>query len=174
MAFTTQMPTKLLAGILGRMAMSLAAGVGVRRAWKGEVERVPRRWRGAMDSVSQALGRGESLSAAMAQADDAFPPLVRAMVAVGDRTGHEAETLRELASMLEHSLRTRRELLRGIVWPAFQLLIAILVVGFLIWVAGGIRDERGAPIDILGFGLVGFCLEHPWGRRGFSADGSRS
>jgi general secretion pathway protein F len=57
--------------------------------------------------------------------------------------------------MLEHAVRTRRELLRGLVWPAFQLLIAILVVGFLIWVAGGIRDERGAPIDILGFGLVG-------------------
>ena len=85
MAFTTQMPTKLLAGILGRMAMSLAAGVAVRKAWKGEVERVPRRWRGAMESVGLAIGRGESLSAAMAQADDAFPPLIRAMVAVGDR-----------------------------------------------------------------------------------------
>ena len=153
--FTTQMPTKLLAGILGRMAMSLAAGVGVRRAWKGEVERVPRRWRGAMESVGRALDQGESLAAAMARADDAFPPLVRAMVAVGDRTGHEAEPLRELSAILEHAVRTRRELLRGLVWPAFQLVIAILVVGFLIWVAGGIRDERGAPIDILGFGLVG-------------------
>ena len=158
MAFTPQMPTKLLAEILGRMALSLAAGIGVRRAWKGEVERVPRRWRGAMEAVGQALGAGESLSEAMTLAGETFPPLIRGMVSVGDRTGHEAETLRELARMLDQVERTRRAFVRGLVWPGFQLAIAILVIGFLIWVAGGIRDEQNKPnkpIDILGFGLVG-------------------
>ena len=155
MAFTAQMPTKLLAEILGRMALSLAAGIGVRRAWKGEVERVPRRWRGAMETVGQALGAGESLAEAMALAGETFPPLIRGMVSVGDRTGHEAETLRELARMLDQVVRTRRAFVRGLVWPGFQLAIAILVIGFLIWVAGGIRDEQNKPIDILGFGLVG-------------------
>ncbi len=158
MSFTAQMPTKLLAEILGRMALSLAAGIGVRRAWKGEVERVPRRWRGAMETVGQALGAGESLSEAMALAGETFPPLIRGMVSVGDRTGHEAETLRELARMLDQVERTRRAFVRGLVWPGFQLAIAILVIGFLIWVAGGIRDEQNKPnkpIDILGFGLVG-------------------
>ena len=80
------------------------------------------------------------------------------MVSVGDRTGHEAETLRELARMLDQVERTRRAFVRGLVWPGFQLAIAILVIGFLIWVAGGIRDEQNKPnkpIDILGFGLVG-------------------
>ena len=155
MAFTPQMPTKLLAEILGRMALSLAAGIGVRRAWKGEVERVPRRWRGAMEAVGQALGAGESLSEAMTLAGETFPPLIRGMVSVGERTGHEAETLRELARMLDQVERTRRAFVGGLVWPGFQLAIAILVIGFLIWVAGGIRDEQHKPIDILGFGLVG-------------------
>ena len=155
MAFTAQMPTKLLAEILGRMALSLAAGIGVRRAWKGEVERVPRRWRGAMEAVGQALGAGESLSEAMTLAGETFPPLIRGMVSVGERTGHEAETLRELARMLDQVERTRRAFVGGLVWPGFQLAIAILVIGFLIWVAGGIRDEQHKPIDILGFGLVG-------------------
>ena len=155
MSFTAQMPTKLLAEILGRMALSLAAGIGVRRAWKGEVERVPRRWRGAMEAVGQALGAGESLSEAMTLAGETFPPLIRGMVSVGERTGHEAETLRELARMLDQVERTRRAFVRGLVWPGFQLAIAILVIGFLIWVAGGIRDEQHKPIDILGFGLVG-------------------
>ena len=149
------MPTKLLSEILGRMALSLAAGIGVRRAWKGEVERVPRRWRGAMEAVGQALGAGESLSEAMTLAGETFPPLIRGMVSVGERTGHEAETLRELARMLDQVERTRRAFVRGLVWPGFQLAIAILVIGFLIWVAGGIRDEQHKPIDILGFGLVG-------------------
>ena len=155
MAFTPQMPTKLLAEILGRMALSLAAGIGVRRAWKGEVERVPRRWRGAMEAVGQALGAGESLSEAMTLAGETFPPLIRGMVSVGERTGHEAETLRELARMLDQVERTRRAFVGGLVWPGFQLAIAILVIGVLIWVAGGIRDEQHKPIDILGFGLVG-------------------
>ena len=155
MSFTAQMPTKLLAEILGRMALSLAAGIGVRRAWKGEVERVPRRWRGAMEAVGQALGAGESLSEAMTLAGETFPPLIRGMVSVGERTGHEAETLRELARMLDQVERTRRAFVGGLVWPGFQLAIAILVIGFLIWVAGGIRDEQHKPIDILGFGLVG-------------------
>jgi general secretion pathway protein F len=86
---------------------------------------------------------------------ETFPPLIRGMVAVGDRTGHEAETLRELSTMLDHSVRTRRDLLRALVWPAFQLVIALLVIGFLIWVAGSIRNERNEPTDILGLGLVG-------------------
>jgi type II secretory pathway component PulF len=149
------MPPKLLADILGRMALSLSAGIGIRNAWKGEIERVPRRWRPAMERVGAALGLGESLSAAMALVGETFPPLIRGMVAVGDRTGHEAETLRELSTMLDHSVRTRRDLLRALVWPAFQLVIALLVIGFLIWVAGSIRNERNEPTDILGLGLVG-------------------
>lgn len=153
--FTTQMPPKLLADILGRMALSLSAGIGIRKAWKGETERVPRSWRRAMETVGEGLGQGESLSAAMALVGETFPPLIRGMVAVGDRTGHQAETLRELATMLDHTVRTRRELLRALVWPAFQLVIALLVVGFLIWVAGSIRNERNEPTDILGLGLVG-------------------
>jgi type II secretory pathway component PulF len=155
MAFTAPMPTKELAELLGRMALSLSAGIGMRRAWRGEVERAPRRFRAAFEAVGRALDAGEGLAAAMAAAGETFPPLVRGMVAVGDRTGHEAETLRELASMLDHAVRTRRELLRGLVWPAFQFSIALLVVGFLIWVAGAIRDDRHQPIDILGLGLTG-------------------
>lgn len=155
MAFTSQMPTKLLAEILDRMALSLSAGISVQKAWKGEVARVPRRWRGAMEMVEQSLNEGEGLSASMANAGETFPPMIRGMVAVGDRTGHEAETLRELCGMLDHAVRTRRELLKGLVWPTFQLVIALLVVGFLIWVAGIIRNERREPIDILGFGVVG-------------------
>ena len=155
MAFTAQMPTKTLADLLGRMALALAAGIDIRRAWKGEVERVPRRFRAAMEEVRRALDRGEGLAAAMAAAGETFPPVVRGMVAVGDRTGHQAETLRELSRLLEQAVRTRRELVRGIVWPAFQLAIALLVVGFLIWVAGAIRGEGNQPVDILGLGLTG-------------------
>jgi type IV pilus assembly protein PilC len=92
------------------------------------------------------------------------------MVAVGDRTGHEAETLRELASVLERSIRTTRELRRSLAGPAFQLAVAIVVVGFLIFMAGmmshdilriGLRGTRGLLIYLVfvaGVALVGRLL----------------
>jgi general secretion pathway protein F len=155
MALDAQMPTRLLADVLDRMSLALSAGIGVHKAWRGEVARVPHRWRGAMEIVERSLAEGESLSASMARAGETFPPMIRGMVAVGDRTGHEAETLRELSGMLDHAVRTQRKLLQALAWPAFQSMIALLVVGLLIWVAGIIRSERHEPIDILGFGLVG-------------------
>ena len=155
MPYTTPMPTRQLADLLGRVAIALSAGIGLRRAWKGEVERAPARWRSAMEAVGDALDRGAGLAEALAAAGDTFPALVRGMAEVGERTGHEAETLRDLARALDHSVRTRRALLSSLVWPAFQLAIALLVIAFLIVVAGAIRDERGGPVDILGLGLVG-------------------
>ncbi|NBP52596.1 MAG: hypothetical protein EBU70_15700, partial [Actinobacteria bacterium] len=62
---------------------------------------------------------------------------------------------RELSATLDHTVRTRRDLLSALVGPALQLVLAILVVGFLIWVAGAIRDGDNRPVDILGLGLVG-------------------
>lgn len=149
------MPTKLLADLLGRLSTALSVGIGVRRAWKSETERVPRRYRAALEAVGSRLDGGDGLAAAMRSAGDTFPPLVLGMVEAGGRTGHEAEVFRDLARWLDHTVRTRRALLSALVKPALQLLSAILVVGFLIWIAGSIRGMDNRPVDILGSGLVG-------------------
>lgn len=149
------LPTKLLADLLGRMSTALSAGIGVRRAWQGELERVPRRYRPALEEVGRCLDAGEGLAASLRSAGDTFPPLVLSMAEVGERTGHEAEVFRDLSRSLDHTLRTRRALVASLVKPALQLLAAILVVAFLIWIAGSIRDLEQRPVDILGTGLVG-------------------
>lgn len=149
------MPTKSLADLLGRMSTALSAGIAVRRAWKGEVERAPRRHRPALEEVGRRLDAGDGFAVALRSAGDTFPPLVLSMAEVGERTGHEAEVLRDLARSLDHAVRTRRALVAALVKPALQLVAAILVVGFLIWIAGSIRDMNQRPVDILGTGLVG-------------------
>jgi type II secretory pathway component PulF len=147
-------PTQRLAAMLGRLSIALSAGVDLRRAWTSETERTPSRWRPPMDQIQAALSAGEPLATAM-QDVGVFPPLVVGMIAVGEQTGHEPETLRSVAAVLERQVRTTRALRGKLAWPAFQLSVAIAVVGFLIFIAGVLRDAEGEPIDLLGVGLTG-------------------
>jgi len=139
------MPTRILSGLLRRVSIALAAGIGIRRAWEGETQRAPVRWRGALEAVKAGLDAGDGLAAAFARAGTTFPPLVLGMAAVGDQTGHEAEALRDVANVLDHAERTRRELVRALIRPALQLLLAAAVVGWFIFLGG----------DMLGIGLKG-------------------
>lgn len=150
-----RMPDVVLADLLGRLSIALSAGIDLRRAWAGEVARVPAVWRPRMEEVARGLAQGSGLAESMGRAGATFPPLVRGMVAVGDETGHEAETLRDVARLLDRNVRAARELRRGLAWPAFQLVVAIAVVGLLILLAGFIRDAGGGAVDLLGIGLAG-------------------
>ena len=154
MSSSRTMPHQRLADMLGRLAISLAAGVDLRRAWGSETERAPARWRPLLAEIHAAICDGEPLSAAMEEAGG-FPPLVIGMLAVGEQTGHEPETIRNVARVLERQLRTARSLRAKLAWPAFQLAVAVAVVGFLIFIAGFLRDAEGNPIDLLGMGLTG-------------------
>lgn len=149
------LPDAFLADMLGRLATALGAGIDPRRAWAGETARAPKKWRPAMDAVARALADGAGLGAALAAAGAAFPPFVRGMVAVGDETGHEPETLRDVSETLRAGIRARRALRQSLAQPAFQLTVAAIVVGILILVAGLLRDAAGRPIDLLGTGLAG-------------------
>lgn len=160
MRWARPMPAPLLADVLRRLAIALAAGIDPRRAWAAEAGRVPARWRPRMEIVSRGLAEGESLATAMTRAGGTFPPHVLGMVAVGDQTGHEAETLRELAGQIDRAVRGARAVRRSLVGPALQLACGLAVVGLLILVAGLIGDQRGGdgrggPVDVLGLGLVG-------------------
>ncbi|NDC53362.1 MAG: hypothetical protein EBZ74_03505 [Planctomycetia bacterium] len=155
MPFRSELPAPLLADMLGRLSTALAAGIDLRRAWAGETARSPARWRPALERVATALADGAPLGAALAAAGPAFPPFVRGMAAVGDQTGHEPETLRDVAETLRAAIRARRELRHSLAAPAFQLVVALAVVGILILIAGLLRDAEGRPVDLLGTGLAG-------------------
>lgn len=147
------MPTRLLAELLGRLSFALAAGIDLRRAWTGETGRMPHRWRAAMESVSRGLSAGDGLAAAMRGAGGGFPPLVCALVEVGDHTGREAEVLGDVAKSLLEQVRSRRALVATLVRPTVQLAIALVAIGVLI-LASGAGAAAGTG-DMLGLGLTG-------------------
>lgn len=150
-----RMPTRVLADLFGRLAIAAGAGIDLRRAWAAETERLPGRWRPAMERVAQSLSAGDGLAASLRAAAGAFPAVVCSIVEVGDRTGREPEVFRSLATTLAESDRAARQLRAALVKPTIQLLAAAAAVGVLIVASGSIGDLDGRPVDILGLGLKG-------------------
>jgi type II secretory pathway component PulF len=85
-----------------------------------------------------------------------FPPMFVHMVSVGEQTGKLDEVLQRLGQHYEHLTSMRRTFWFGIAWPLLELSVAVLVIGFVIFITGVIGAARGgeAP-DILGWGLRG-------------------
>lgn len=152
--FRRRLPLGLQADLLGRLAITLRAGIDLRKAWASEVQRLPNRWRPRLNQATLALNGGEMLAEALMRTD-LFEPIVMSMVAVGDQTGRDVDTLREISRMLNHTVQTSRQLRASLVWPGFQLVLALGVVGLLIFLGGMIEIEQGKPLDFIGLGLLG-------------------
>ncbi len=156
MFFSPRISKKELAALCRRVSTSLEAGVDLRTTWAREAERAGRlATRTRLRQIGDDLNRGQSLPDALADTGDYFPDIFRSLVEVGDKTGHLGEALRQLAEHYEYQLQLRRTFLAAIAWPMLQLIVAICVVGFLIWILGVIGESTGTTFDILGFGLVG-------------------
>lgn len=152
----SRISTRQLEVFCRRLGMCLEAGIPLRFVIAREVDRAPGgAHRRRIAELSDAIERGASFAEALEFTDDYFPDLFRAMVQVGEETGRLAESLRELADHYEGQLRLRRRFLGAITWPMIELGIAILVIGFLIWILGVIGESTGHTVDVLGFGLVG-------------------
>jgi general secretion pathway protein F len=155
MAGLGRIPDAALAALLHRLAIAVAAGIDLRRAWAAEAGRAPARWRATMARVAARLDAGDPLGEACAAAEDAIPGVVAGMLAVGDRTGRLAEVLEETSRSITRSRGLRRALMAAVVGPTIRLAVAVVAIGVLIMVAGSARDLDGGPRDVLGLGLRG-------------------
>ena len=141
---------KTLAQLCYRLGTSLEAGVDLRKALARESERGSPDYQQQIHRIQDRIAAGATLADALSAASGFFPPLVCDMVGLGEATGKLAEVLLRLAEHYEGRLQLRRVFLTGIAWPLLQLVIAILVIGLLIWILGFVGNT-----DILGFGLTG-------------------
>jgi general secretion pathway protein F/type IV pilus assembly protein PilC len=85
--------------------------------------------RSLADLIVEARGavlRGETLSSALARADQ-LPRLLLRAIAVGENTGHEPELLREVASYYDRELPGRIKRLFASFYP-----IMVIVLGSMI------------------------------------------
>ncbi|MDO7713537.1 MAG: type II secretion system F family protein, partial [Pirellulales bacterium] len=135
-----QLPARLQADLLGRLAITLRAGIDLRKAWESEVKRMPARWQSHLSHGTRSIDNGEMLSDALAHTG-LFPPLVVGMVAVGDQTGKDVETLKELSRVINHRVETLSRLRSSLILPVVQFVLALTVIGLLILISGMIELE---------------------------------
>ena len=139
-----------LAELCHRLAVSLESGIELRKVFAREsTGRSSAKVRNRLEIISRAVARGSSLHDAVAETGVFFPPFFRAMVEVGEQTGHSAEIFRHLSEHYERQLQLRRMFLQSITMPMIQLSAALGIIGLMIWLMGFIN------VDVLGFGLMG-------------------
>lgn len=146
---------KQLAGLCDRVALSLDAGIDVRRVWRSEAKRNGGRLGHACAEVANAIDRGEALDQAVADAGPVFPPLLVELVRVGEQTGSATTVFSRLAKHYQRRVTRAREFRSAIAWPMLQFGMALAIVALMIAIGGMLNDGRGRPIDFLGLGLVG-------------------
>lgn len=141
---------KYWAGVFRRLGVSLHAGVDILRVIETESRHGGHAHRRALEAVHQRIRAGDALWQAMQSVPGYFPPMAVEMIRVGEETGRVDAVLLRMADHYDHLYAVRREFLSAITWPVTELIIAVCVIGILIWLIGVLGIT-----DILGFGLAG-------------------
>jgi len=163
MLLSPRIHLKPLAQLCHRLSTATSAGLKDVKIWQGESQRGSRAQRKKIEDVVSALSSGSTLSQAFHSTGNYFPPLFRQMVEVGEVSGQLDHTYKRLAQHYDATLKAKKAFVAQLAWPAFQLGMALAVVGILIWVMGllagndgqGRGGAEGPSFDMLGLGLIG-------------------
>ena len=148
------LPLVALARFCRNLATLLESGVSITKALGVAAKKAADpRFERAVGEVLADVKRGRDVTAALAARGRAFPRLTLDLVKVAEQTGTLPETLRALADHYENLVRLRKNFLSQIAYPMFQLGLAVLIIGGVIWLLGVLGD--GAGFDITGLGLTG-------------------
>jgi type IV pilus assembly protein PilC len=156
--FSSRIRLKPLAQLCHRLATATNAGIQDRKIWTDEAERGSTSQREVAATIRDSIVHGQSMTDALRQTGDYFPTLYRQMVEVGEISGRLGDIYKRLARNYDRMLASRRLFLGKLTWPIFQLGMALLVIGIMIYIMGMISSNQRADasrIDILGWGLVG-------------------
>lgn len=86
----------------------------------------------ALQAVIEDVQEGESLSDALKNHPQVFPPIYSRMIEIGERMGNMEAILQQLATYMEKRESLTRKLRGAMAYPAFILLLAIGVVFLMI------------------------------------------
>ncbi|MCK4283448.1 MAG: type II secretion system F family protein [Candidatus Brocadiae bacterium] len=131
---------KRMIWLCGGLRTMLDAGLPVSRALNVLSGQAPSSWVGrAIQRIRVRLEGGATLAEAF-EAEKRFPPLFIQLIAVGEEGGTLERTLGELVRFYEFQERIRRNLVKNLILPLTQYVIAVAVVSFATYIIGMIQD----------------------------------
>lgn len=123
-----------LAALNDEMAALVRAGVPLERGLGALGGELPGRSGELAALLASRMDRGESLSRILADDDERFPPLWRAVVEAGLRSGHLAAALESLSSTARRRAELRKLVGAGILYPLIVVALAYaLFVCLVFW-----------------------------------------
>lgn len=158
--FGSRIPLKTMAVLCRSLGTMLHSGLPILKAFDIAARKTgDARCRRVLAEVTAAIHGGSDVSSALRQHGGYFPDLLIDMVDVSEQSGALPEVLAALAAHYDNLVRLRRSFLTAIAWPVIQLVAAILIVAFLIFILGIVAEMGGGkgakPTDMLGWGLTG-------------------
>ena len=108
-----------------------------------------------MLSIAERIRQGASLTEAVHEQGNYFPPNFHRLIEVGEESGRLEQVLQRLAHHYTEIAELQSAFRGSIIWPLIQLGLALAVVSALIYVPSLLTADRAAAADLLGMGLVG-------------------
>lgn len=126
---------KDITAFTGELAALLEAGIPILQALDSlGAEEVRAAQKALIQTLSESVKRGVSLSEAMEEHPKLFSKLYTSMLRVGEEAGALPKVLRDLASLLEHEDEVRSEVVAAVAYPIFVLGFGIFTVILLLTV----------------------------------------
>jgi len=170
--FSARLSTKHVALACRSLSTSLRAGIPVAKAFDIAVNKSgDSKLRFVMQDIATQIRSGTDVTSACRSYEGLWPDLFLNMVDVAERTGSLPEVLLSLSEHYETSVRLQKDFRSQMVMPMVQLVAAILIVAFLIWLLGEINigdlsgkqgDAEKPAFDIIGLGLKGISGSLIW------------
>jgi type II secretory pathway component PulF len=108
-----------------------------------------------MKAIADRIRQGASLTEAIDEQGNYFPPNFHRLIEVGEESGQLEKVLDRMAEHYKDIAELQSMFRASIVWPMIQLILAVVVVSVLIYVPSLLAPDRTEVADLLGIGLVG-------------------
>lgn len=140
-------------------SMLLGAGLTIEQSLTALIEQIEDgKARQILAGVRAEVLSGHPLHSALGQYENAFPPIYRAVVDAGEKSGELDALLARLADYLETWQATRQKILQALLYPVIVTLVAVLVIiGLVTYVVPqiiGVFKQSKQALPLLTRGLI--------------------
>ncbi|MGB7345584.1 MAG: type II secretion system F family protein [Pirellulaceae bacterium] len=153
---TSRIEDRTLSSLCERVGVAFETGLDPHRVFEREAKNSSSLYGRRMRNVAEQVRDGSALADAVKSQGNYFPPHFAEMLEGGEKSGKLDRVLERLAEYYEQRAEFRHIFFQSILWPMVQLVLAIIVVGFLIYLPAVLLPNIDpTKQDLIGIGLVG-------------------